>query len=333
MSWNLIGHEWAAELLAKHISQGSVRHAYLITGPESVGRGTLALRFAQALNCNNPPAPGQACQKCTACKRIERQQHPDLSLVEAEQVGGTLKIEAIRELLHWLALAPYEARYRVALLRRFEEASGEAQNALLKTLEEPNPQVILLLTAQNAESIFETIVSRCEVIRLHPVGAETLHKGLVAQKKVPDEQANLLAHIAGGRPGYALRMIEDENLLEERKTWISDAWTLAGAGRVERFAYAHKQTYLKEREYMLGYLALWSSFWHDILLRCSGSAATLTNLDYTQEVEYLAKQLEPGSARRVVETIEQTMANIRRNINPRLAMEVLMLEMPRLKLS
>src|SRR4030065_2089299 len=137
MDWGMIGHEWAVKLLAEHVALGHDRHAYLFTGPSGVGRRTLALRFAQGLNCQHPPVPGQPCRTCSACKRIEQMHHPDLMVVEAEREGETLKIDQIRELQHTLSLAPYEARYRLALLLRFEEAHPSAANAMLKTLEDP----------------------------------------------------------------------------------------------------------------------------------------------------------------------------------------------------
>src|SRR5574342_647685 len=139
MPWDLLGHEWAARLLTEHIAGGRLRHAYLFTGPRGVGRRTLALRLAQAVNCLQPPAPGVPCGACSACVRMERMQHPDLAVIQAETEGGVLKVEGVRDLQHSLSLAPYEARYRIALLLRFEEANPSAANALLKTLEEPPP--------------------------------------------------------------------------------------------------------------------------------------------------------------------------------------------------
>ena len=119
MNWNLLGHEWAVDLLHEHIAQEKVRHAYLLTGPRGVGRRTLALKMAQALNCTQSPAPGEPCYACRNCVRIEQMQHPDLAIVQAEQEGGVLKVDQVRELQRSLALHPYEARYRVALLLRF----------------------------------------------------------------------------------------------------------------------------------------------------------------------------------------------------------------------
>src|SRR5512146_42884 len=129
MNWNMLGSEWAIQLLKSHVANQQLRHAYLITGPQGVGRRTLALRLAQAVNCRQPVSPGEPCGICSNCKRLEAMQHPDLTVVQADQEGGTLKVDQVRELQHSLALSPYEANYRIALLLRFEEAHPSAENA------------------------------------------------------------------------------------------------------------------------------------------------------------------------------------------------------------
>ena len=237
MPWNLTGHEWAANLLCQHVARGEMRHAYLITGPAGVGRRTLALRLAQAVNCTQPPAPGEACGACRSCTQIERMSHPDLSILQAGREGGEIPVDAVRQLQRSLNLAPYEARYRVALLLRFEEATPSAQNALLKTLEEAPERVILLLTAENAEALLPTIVSRCEILRLRPLPLDVVRASLSA-RGIPAEQANLLAHVCGGRAGLAFRLSHDGAQMEQRAAWLDDLWRLLHANRAERFAYA-----------------------------------------------------------------------------------------------
>ena len=185
MNWNLIGHEWAVTLLQEHVANHQVRHAYLITGPQGVGRRTLALRLVQALNCPTPQAPGVPCLQCRTCRQIEAMQHADLLVIQAEQVGGTLKVDQVRELQHSLSLAPYESRYKAALLLRFEEANPSAANALLKTLEEPAAQAILILTADSTSSLLPTIVSRCEVVRLAPLPLSLVEQGLQERWQAP----------------------------------------------------------------------------------------------------------------------------------------------------
>jgi DNA polymerase-3 subunit delta' len=328
MNWDLLGHEWAVDLLREHVVKGSLRHAYLFTGPQGVGRRTLALRLAQAINCPQPPAPGEPCRTCRTCTQIERMQHPDLSIVQADTEGGTLKVEQVRELQRSLALTPYAARYRVAILLRFEEAHPSAANALLKTLEEPAPQVVLVVTAESAEALLPTIVSRCEVLRLRPSPVEQVSQALQARAGLEPEQANLLAHIAGGRVGYALRLSETPEQLEQRTAWLDDHRRLLAASRVERFAYA--EAIAKDKDALRRALNTWLSLWRDVLLRAAGASASLTNPDRELDIHALAERIDLPEAHRIVSAIERTQDLLDRNVNTRLATEVFLMDLPRM---
>jgi DNA polymerase-3 subunit delta' len=330
MNWGLIGHDWAVDLLAEHVAQGRERHAYLITGSQGVGRRTLALRFAEALNCIKQPAPGQPCRKCSTCKRFEIMQHPDLSVVEAENEGEVLRIDQIREIEHSLSLAPYEARYRVALILRFEEAHPGAANAMLKTLEEPPPQVVVILTAQSVESLLPTIVSRCEVLRLRPLSVEETARGLQTIRGVPKEQADKLAHISSGRPGYAIRLYEQPRLLEQRQAWVEELVQLLASSRGERFAFAKDS--VDKKEELRSELQVWLTFWRDALIYAAGITNPITNLDFSPHSKKLADAIGLHKAQLYVSRIERTMDRIDRNVNSRLAVEVLLMDFPRINL-
>lgn len=328
-SWGMWGHEWAVEMLRQHILHDSVRHAYLFTGPPGLGRRTLALRFARALNCPQPPAPGEACGECKTCQQIERMQYPDLAVVQAEKEGGILKVEQVRAVRQSLALKPYQGKYRVALFLRFQEANPNAANALLKTLEEAPAHVVLILTADNAELLLPTIVSRCETLRLRPLPVETAAARLEQSGAAP-ETARLLAHVSGGRPGYALRLLQDGEALEFRSKRLDDLQSLLKATRRERFAYAERLTDRKNeaRERFRETLLVWLSFWRDVLLRAAGSAAPLANLDRAAQIEALAGGLTLAGARRLVSGGEDAIEKLERNVNARLLAEVLLLDWP-----
>jgi DNA polymerase-3 subunit delta' len=329
MDWGLIGHSWAVDLLGQHIAKRQERHAYLITGPQGIGRRTLALRFAQGLNCQSPLAPGQPCLACSACRRIESMQHPDLSIVQSEHEGEALRIDQVRELQHRLALAPYEARYRVALILRFEEAHPSAANAMLKTLEEPPPQVVILLTARSVESILPTIVSRCEVIRLRPLSIEQTMQGLEDIKGISHEDAEKLAHISGGRPGYALRLYSHPQLLEQRRSFIQDLFELLASSRRERFALIINR--FDDKDELWSELQVWLGFWRDVLILTSGLNDSITNLDYAEQLKQLAEVVGMSAAQYHVNAVENTLDRIDHNVNPRLALEVLVMDFPRVK--
>lgn len=327
MSWDVLGHEWAETLLKEQIAHSTLRHAYLLSGAEGAGRRTLALRLAQAINCQQPPEPGEPCRACRTCRQIEAMQHPDLSVVQAEEGGSTLKVDQVRELLYSLSLKPYDARYRVALLLRFEQAHNSAANALLKTLEEPPSNVVIVLTADSPESLLPTIVSRCTVLRLRPAPLDKLQSWLVEKHGIPAAEARTLAHLSGGRVGRALRLHASPELRSDYNGKLDDLQALLKAGPVERFAYAKAAS--EKRLAVRELLRIWLSFWRDVLLASLGNQASLVNLRYSPEIEALAEALPLQTIQRTMAAHQRTLDIVERNANLRLALEVLMLDLPR----
>jgi len=325
-NWNLVGHEWAVDMLKKHVINGTTRHAYLFAGPPGLGRRTLALRFAQALNCPTPVDAGIPCGECRDCKQIATMWHADLTIIQAESEGGTLKVDQIRETRRILTLKPYQANYRVALFLRFQEANDNAANALLKTLEEAPSYAVLILTADNPEQLLPTIVSRCEVLRLRPLKIESVQSAL-ENRGVETSLAKLIAHISGGRFGYGLRLIENEALLEKREERLNDLQSLISASRVEKFAYADKLA--RDKESMRQAVLIWLSYWRDVMLRSAQAETPLVNVDRNVEIEDLAGRLNLSIARRAVSDFEDVLEKMERNVNSRLLAEVLLLDLPK----
>jgi DNA polymerase-3 subunit delta' len=331
MGWNVYGHEWASEMLKEHIARSAVRHAYLFTGPPGVGRRTLALRFAQALNCTEPPEPGQPCGKCRTCLQIERMQQADLSIVRAEQEGVSLKVEQMRELQSMLSLSPYESRYRIALLLRFHEATVNAQNAFLKTLEEPAPRVVLLLTADSSESLLPTIVSRCEVLRLRPMQLDRLMKILEEKHNLTPGDAQRLAHLSGGRMGYAMHLQSDPGVLQKENEKIEDCLSLLHATYRDRISYGERFKSRDSRVKAYETLRVWLFLWRDMLLKASGSKVPLVYLDWQEQISSIASRLSSETIRPRISDLEEALVQLdTTNVNASLLMEVVLLDWPKL---
>ncbi len=322
-NWPVIGHEWAVEHLDRAIRHGRMRHAYLITGPSRIGKTTLARAAAAALNCTGDPVP---CGTCRACTLIAKGTHPDVITVEAETEGGSLKIDQVRALQQTLALRPYEARYRVAILRRFHEANPAAANALLKTLEEPAPTAVLILTAESADQLLPTIVSRCQPLHLRPLPQETVREALEWHWAAPLDIARTLARLSGGRMGWAIHALQDPSELDLRNAALDTLYKALQGNRRVRFDLA--QQLPQDKPILLTYLAVWQSFWRDVLLLASGSRAPVMNVDHQEAMRDLAQMIGREAAQHALDATRRTISYLGKNANTRLSLEVLMLDYP-----
>lgn len=333
MSWNVWGHEWAEALLKKHIAGGLTRHAYLFTGAPGIGRRTLAMAFVKALYCQNPPEPGEFCGSCRNCKQLDKQQHTDLFIGQAAGPGEILKIDTIREIQHSLNMQPYAAPWRTALFLRFEEANINAQNALLKTLEEPAPLSKLLLTASNENALLPTISSRCEVIRLRPMALPELAKKLEAARMMLPQDALRLAHLSAGRAGYALRLADDPDEVDRIISIASDGIELLGQGTVQRFAYAAAFKDVKKRPVLRETLQIWQSLFRDLLLISASGEETelpISFVDLRENMESLSAKGSPEVFRKMLSEINRMILYLNANTNLQLLAENLLLNFPNL---
>ncbi|MBN1640458.1 MAG: DNA polymerase III subunit delta' [Anaerolineae bacterium] len=318
--WSIVGHEWAVDLLAHSIASRRLSHAYLFVGPDHVGKRTLARAFAQAILCTESDAP---CGVCRACRLVEMGRHPDVHVVEPEE--DRIKIEAIRSLLHAVALSPIEGAYRICLISHFDRATASAANALLKTLEEPPETVILLLTASSVESLLPTIVSRCQVVPLRALSPARVSTALRA-KGLDEARAQLLAHVSRGRIGWALAAAADGQALEVRASILDQIAALSRATYVERFAWAEQLS--RQPEQVPTVLETMVSWWRDVLLLASGSSAPIANIDRRTELDAWASRYGVATARQALHALRETAWGLDRNANLRLALEVLALELP-----
>jgi len=342
-NWNLIGHAWAVNALARNIAADHVAHAYLFTGPHAIGKTSLARALAQTLECANANAP---CGQCAHCLKIARDRHPDVQVIDGVPPGfkideksppipprvndwerRILKIDQIRAIQHDVARAPFEGRWKIIIVRRFEEANEEAANAFLKTLEEPPRHTRLILTARDASLLLPTIASRCQVFPLRPLSSEQIEQALIERWRVNPESARLLAHVACGRLGWAVRAATNPALLESRRAHLDLLAAVLREGTAERIARA--EGLAKKSDELPELLEAWLGWWRDVLLaQTQDDSAKIINIDRLNHLTDQAQKFSLDQIESALKACQATARYLSQNINARLALEVMLINFP-----
>ncbi|MCY4247845.1 MAG: hypothetical protein OXE95_09765 [Chloroflexi bacterium] len=327
-SWRVIGHDWAVDFLRRGLLMGRSRHAYLISGSASLGKMTLARNFAMALNCQAADPSARPCWQCRTCKSIASESDPDL-LLAAGEAGAPLKIDAIRQVTRMLALKPYAARFRVAVFSDFDQIAPLAQDALLKTLEEPASHAILILLADNIERVLPTIRSRSQHIPLRPVPPYLIAEQLMA-RGCPTEQAEFIARLSNGRMGWALAALADASVLAFRAEMIDLLCAIVAGRRLQRLKVADDlgKRIGRDKAMLRRILEYWTTFWRDVLLQCCGEPAQPCNSDRSADIQALAAQLQTPAVHAAIVATRATMSALATNANLRLLLDALFLDYP-----
>lgn len=317
---HVVGHGWAIDLLKRQQKNGRGPQSLLITGTPNIGKSSLARYFAQYLNCRGEARP---CGGCLSCRKVVSGNHPDVRIIDNDD---PLKIDQVRILQRELSLSPQEGQYRVAVLCNFEGATISAANALLKTLEEPAAQVVIILTAADPGGLLPTIVSRCQVLTLRPVPDADILVALQERWHAQPEQATLLTRLAAGRLGWAVRALTDEDFIARRTQYLDDLLDLLRMRRAERLAYAYELS--RDVAALKEVLTLWLTIWRDLLLLRSGSQTKIVNSDWQNVLQNLAQRSNIAQAKEMILRLRAALLNLDRNVNPRLNLEVVLLKLP-----
>ena len=332
--WQVVGQSRVVSLLQRSLEQKAVAHAYLVVGPPHVGKMTLALNLAQALNCQGAEPP---CGLCHPCQKIASGKHADVQIIGLDSGGDStdkaraeIGINQIREMQHSSSLPPFEGRCKVFIIDGAELLSTEAANCLLKTLEEPVGGVIFLLLTANSGVLPATVVSRCQRLELHPLATSEVEAVLNQRRGIEPEKAELLARLSRGCLGWALSAAVDDSLLQRRGERIDKLLDMVGADYEQRFDYVTQLVarFSQNRVMVQEILELWLDWWRDLLLVKLGCNDTITNIDFKAMLVDIARGYNLAQVRAFIHSIQAAGEQLRQNANPRLVLEVLMLSMP-----
>ncbi len=329
--WPIVGHALAVRQMRLAVERGEVPHALLITGPERVGKTTLARTLAMAMLCTSPDPAERPCGQCSACRRVQSGNHPDLLVVEPATVRGPLRVDQVREAERFLAKTPYESRYKVVILAAFERANASAANALLKTLEEPPLYAHLVLTATDAEVLLPTIASRSQQLPLRPVPEGIIAQALTARWGVAPDEAERIARLAGGRVGWAVQAAQDPTYLQRAEARVAQLFEVVGQTLPARFEAA--ASLARDKDELAELLEQWRTVWRDVLLLRIGAGDGMMYTEYEGRLSEISRQVSLPQIVGILRSLERALHALAQNANARLLVEALFLDLPSLRLS
>jgi DNA polymerase-3 subunit delta' len=310
----ILGHEWAQGLLRRAVAQGRVPPAVLLSGPDGIGKRTLALAVARALVCEK--SDGWTCGECGPCIRAMKGLHPDLMAIEA--ATSVIKIEQIRDLIRQILGRPFEARSRAFVIDDAHLMTEEASNALLKSLEEPPASSHVFLVTASPQALLPTIRSRCQELRLSPLPTAVLEEQL--RKKLPPEEARLRAALSAGSLGHALSF-ESEAYRSLRDELLGLLEGLGRMGPLERMETAER---LAEQDDPVLALTTLRSLLRDLVALHAGVRSdAVLNADVAHRLVPLAKALGKRASA-LTEAVGEVRVALEGNANRLLSMDLLM---------
>ncbi|MBI02212.1 MAG: hypothetical protein CL783_07035 [Chloroflexi bacterium] len=347
VGWKTFGHAGAIRLLTKSFEANRLAHAYLITGPEKVGKRTLALDMACMVN-TEPVADmfGQSgdidLSKSHQAERIRGGIHSDVEVIDPatelaaspgkkEASKTTISIDHIRQIvISGSSTKPFEGMKKVFILDGAHRMVREAETSLLKILEEAPDHVLIVITSPTAEALSQTVVSRCQLLELRPVESYVIESQLIEQFGVDEAQARLLSRLARGSPGWAIDAINDPTIIDAHNQAILRFAEIVTGSLESRFRYARltSSQFWRDRVAVFYELERWIEWWRDMAMMRHELPENLINVEWIDLFSELATEITEERVSAAVTAIENARDALEANAVPQLTLEVMMLDLP-----
>ncbi|MDO8486612.1 MAG: DNA polymerase III subunit delta' [Candidatus Staskawiczbacteria bacterium] len=320
----IIGHQKQCNFLKKIFESNQLAHAYLFSGAEQLGKKVLAKEFVKLINCVSDQSNKKPCGVCKNCKDIEKESYLDLLFVKPADDKKEIEVSQIREVLNFLSYKSYYGSFKAVIIDKAETMNSEAQSCLLKTLEEPKGKTILILISEHPEMLFGTILSRCQAIKFYCVNQKEIENHLVkigAKEKI----AKYLSSFCQGRPGRAINLFLNPEELEKEQKSLEELVKVVNSGLAEKFQYAKKIN--TEKNNLNQIFQILQRYLRHLLFIKTGAEA-LAHQDYFPEASGNLKNYSVSKIKDVLKLLETiNMQTSLTNANPKLAFEILLMEM------
>lgn len=315
---DIYGHFKQIGMLKKALAQGRLGHSHIFSGLTAIGKKTLALEFARAMNCEKWPALSDACGICASCRKMTSGNHPDLNILETQ--SQFIRIDAIRGIQDQMTFKPLEGGKRIFIIDDADKMNEQAANALLKTLEEPSADNVLILITCRPYWLPQTILSRCRQLRFNPLPVETVARFLIEKKDMDKTQAFLLANLSGGSIGRALELNTQDMILFRSE--LGNYLAGAGSNPMNRVMLA---SFLgQDKKEIRQGLDILKTFFRDaVAYKETGRKEMVINADQFPLVASLAKRLNGDQLLANMALIEKSNEWIEMNVNKSLTLEAM----------
>ena len=326
---DVIGHDSAIRHLKRALQDGLVSHAYIIEGSKGVGKRTLADAFIHALLCENPHADADgvdSCGTCDNCVLLDHGNHPDVIYLRPEEGKKAISVQQIRAgLVSDIEVYPYRSASKVYVIENADQLGIPAQNAMLKTIEEPPAYAVVLLLCENAASLLPTILSRCVKISLQPLPGELVETALTS-RGISREDAGIYASFAQGCLGQALALSQDETFASLRSDLFTFLGKIPHASPLDVLKGASLfSDYKASEDTIFDLLEIWQrdvSVFHE-----TGDASLLLCRDHADDIKAVSAYYTSDKIARIGASIRDIRKKMKQNANPGLAIDCLMISL------
>lgn len=317
----IIGHESIMEHLQNAIQAKKISHAYLFQGEEGMGKKLIASVFAKTLQCEEGGI--EPCNHCISCMQMDSGNHPDIIWVTHEK--ASIGVDDIRLQVNGdIMVKPYNSRYKIYIIDEAEKLTEQAQNALLKTIEEPPEYAVIILLANNINSILSTILSRCVQLNLKPVDKNIIKEFLMIKYKIPDYAASVAADFSGGNVGKAIKYASSEEFMRIKDNVLH---LLKYIDDMEVYeVIAGLKTFSEGKAVINDYIDLMVLWYRDVLMFKATADPNL--LLYKEELSFIRKQSNKISyegLEKIISAMEKAKVRLKANVNFDIAIELMLL--------
>ena len=319
---DIVGQESIISHMKNAIKLNKISHAYIINGEKGMGKKTIAKIFSMTLQCEK--GGDEPCMQCHSCKQAISNNHPDIRWITHEK-PSTIAIDEVREQINNdILIKPYSSKYKIYIVDEAEKLTVQAQNALLKTIEEPPAYGIIMLLTNNKDSFLQTILSRCVALEMWPVASTDIINYLREKEKIPDYQAKMVVNFAGGNLGRAIRLASMEEFNELKDMVIRHLTGICDASVTDISGYVKEAATFKDN--IAEYIDLMVAWFRDVLI--FKASKDINQLIFKEDISLIEKyviRISYNGINRIFEAADKVVLRLRANVNFDLTIELLLM--------